>query len=165
MPSYTNCLRMGFHWEAQKSLQARWIWWPQMADQVFTDCSSLLVLPGSLSLGALSGGQETFLPSPNTFQLCHWERWPEFSFCQGRGCPQLMLSPILTHGHGHCITATPATTPCSDRALGWLGHTENPPQPPPTLGSSRQGWGGLALLLTVPRWLSPCPSTDDIDLL
>lgn len=65
MLSYTNCLTMRFHWEAQKSLQARWILWPQLADQIFRDSSSLLVLPGSptalpkpLCLGALPGGQD-----------------------------------------------------------------------------------------------------------
>lgn len=101
MPSHTNCLRMGFHWEAQKSLQARWILWLQMADQVFTDSSSLLVLPGSpiilpkpLCLGALPGRRMTSLPSSNTFQLGYWEKWPEFNFFQGGRCPQLTLSPI-----------------------------------------------------------------------
>lgn len=112
MPSHTNCLRMGFLWEAQKLLQARWILWLQMADQVFTDSSSLLVLPGSpitlpkpLCLGALPGRRMTFLPSPNAFQLGYWEKWPEFNFFPGQAGPPAHAEPCpLTHAQEHHIT-------------------------------------------------------------
>lgn len=127
MPSHTNCLRMGFHWEAQKSLQVRS--GPYRLPCWFCQGHPLLC-PNHSALVPCLEGKRAFCSAPT---LSSWERWPEFSSCQGKQCPQLMLCPTLTHAHGHCITATSATG--SDRA--WVA--EEPPQPPPALVSSRQG--------------------------
>lgn len=83
-------------------------------------------------LGALTGRQRTFLPSPTTFQLGYWERRPGSSFCRGEQCPQLTLSPILCHMHVDTTSpATSAIVPCSasTQDLDLLAHAKKPPQP------------------------------------
>lgn len=92
--------------------------------QFLAGFAKVTALPKPLCLGALPGGQETFLPSPNTFQLGHWEKWPELSFFQGKWCLQPMLSPIPTQAYGHCITCHFSHHPLLRQGSGpWLTGT------------------------------------------
>lgn len=106
MPSHTNCLRMGFHWEAQKSLQARSglpCWFCQ---------GQPLLCPNHSALVPRLEGKRPFCPAPT---LPSWVtgRGGRIQLLPGQAVPP-------AHAEPHPDTCTWALHHCHFSHHPWL---------------------------------------------